>query len=146
MAEERARIAAKGWLTRAAAKLEAMLLREDVRSVEWHLEAVIAESEFMRRLEAFDAAQVAVEAVVDEDKLLEDVEKSSVYRESFSVLRARFRKAVSVDPEPVGSSVTHAQMKLPKLKLPTFEGDVKGWPMFWESFCACVVVFVVRLN
>ena len=139
MAEERARKAAKGWVTRAATKLETLLAREDVGSDEWRLEAVIVESEFLKRLEALDAAQLVVEETLPDDKLMDDIDKSSLFRDSFTGLRARFRKGLTVDPESAPSSATHsAQMQLPKLALPTFDGDVRSWPMFWESFCACV--------
>ena len=80
MAEERSRAAAKGWLSRAGAKLEELLARdpEEVGPELWRLEASLAEAEFVRRLENFDAAQLAVETVIEEGKLAEDLEKSFV--------------------------------------------------------------------
>ena len=70
MAEERARTAAKGWLTRAGTKLEAMLARGDVKSPEWRMEAILAENEFLRRLETFDSAQLAVESVIADRRVI----------------------------------------------------------------------------
>ena len=145
---ERARTAAKGWLTRAASKLEAMLAREDRVSEEWRLEALVAEAEFMKRLEAFDEAQLAVEAVISEERMMEDIDKSAAFRDSFSGLRARFTKSVQAVTADVAadasssaqaSSSAHSQrLKLPKLSLPKFSGDVELWQVFWESFTECV--------
>ena len=63
---ERKRTAAKGWLSRAGAKMEELLSREDAGSELWRTEASLAETDFMRRLENFDAAQLAVEAEIEE--------------------------------------------------------------------------------
>ena len=135
MADERARTAAKGWLTRAASKLEALLARTDVDSDQWRIEGAIAQSEFLKRLDAFDAAQCAVEASIDEDNLLEDIEKACLFRDSFLPLRARFSKALdSGAGDAPGSHASHVKVKLPTLHLPTFDGEVEKWPLFWESF------------
>ena len=94
---------------------------------------------FEKRLEAFDAAQLVVEASIAEDKLLDDIEKTSLFRDGFLNLRARFGKALNVASDAASSAGSHsAQMKLPKLHLPTFDGNVEKWPLFWESFCSCV--------
>ena len=122
MAEERARVAVKGWLTRASAKMETLLARSDSGSADWRLEAAIVQAEFMKRLDAFDEAQLAVEGTVDLDKLSEDIEKSAVFRDSFTGLRARFQKCLTapVNPEPDSRSVARsAQMKLPDFFCPT---------------------------
>ena len=141
MAEERARVAAKGWLTRTSAKMESLLARSDSGSADWRLEAAIVQAEFLKRLDAFDEAQLAVEGTVDLDKLSEDIEKSAVFRDSFTGLRARFEKCLTapVNPDPASSAVARlARMKLPDLMLPTFDGDIRCWSLFWESFSTCV--------
>lgn len=145
MAELRARTAAKGWLTRAAAKLEALLERDDVASEDWRYEAQVVEGDFIRRLDVFDTAQAAVESALDEDEVMKDVESSAAFRESFDGLRARCRRALSsttADQDGAGSlspsAASSCHLKLPKLSLPTFSGDVREWSLFWESFQACV--------
>ena len=60
MAEERARKAAKGWVTRAGKKLQDLLaVTTDGRDSEWRADAQNAVSEFNKRLDVFDAAQTA---------------------------------------------------------------------------------------
>ena len=37
-----------------------------------------------------------------------------------------------------GSGSGGVNVKLPKLDLPKFSGDVLKWVAFWQQFCACV--------
>ena len=140
MSEERARKAAKGWLTRAGKKLQDLLsVPADNRKSEWRLEASSALTEFSKRLDAFDVAQTAVEAVIDEDSLYDDIEKSGLFRDEQIGHQVRLSLAVS-DAQAVSESdgTQAAKVNLPKLNLPDFDGRVDKWLYFWESFDACV--------
>ncbi|KAF0304143.1 hypothetical protein FJT64_002803 [Amphibalanus amphitrite] len=76
--------------------MEALLCREDAGSDEWRLEVQIVESEFLKRLDAFDAAQAAFEASLnDEEELMKDIERSAAFRDTFTGLRARFPQLLS---------------------------------------------------
>ena len=33
---------------------------------------------------------------------------------------------------------SHTQSRLPKIELPTFDGDILGWQSFWESFSSAL--------
>ena len=83
-----------------------------------------------------------MEAEIEEEKLAEDLEKSAVFRDSFSSVRAklqwRLAQGAGSSAELNGSgSVTTARLKLPKLDLPHFDGKVLKWESFWQSFeCA----------
>ena len=69
MAEERARIAPKGCLTRAGKKLESLVEEaEDAGGLQpkWKTEAITALDDFKIKLNAFDDAQSKVEAVIEE--------------------------------------------------------------------------------
>ena len=144
MAEERSRKAAKGWLSRVSDKIETLCsVRVADRTAEWQIEAALALTEFDKHLATFDDAQAAVEASIDEDKLLDDIEKSGTYRDLVCKQRARLVAATQAgaDASSVGASShtgTGAEVKLPKLNLPTFDGNVERWLLFWESFEACV--------
>ena len=122
--------------------MEDLLARDDVGSELWRMEASLAEADFMKRLEAFDTAQLAVEAVIDEDKLAEDLEKSAIFRDNFSVVRAKLqwqlaRGARGGPSAELNGSAAQARLRLPKLDLPHFDGDVQKWEPFWQSFeCA----------
>ena len=144
MAEERARTAAKGWLTRAAKKLEELLAVEEgvMQTGEWRAEGSAALGEFDNRMNVFETAQCNVEAVIAEGKLIEDIEKSGLFRDSFSKLRAKFEVALgsAADESSSGArSCASAEMKLPKLNLPLFDGQIEKWSLFWESFEVCVM-------
>ena len=83
----------RGWLTRAGAKLEELLAREGLGSEQWRLEASIAEADFVKRLDVFDTAQLAVEmTLLEEDALMEDISRSASFRDSFTEVRARLQR------------------------------------------------------
>ena len=137
MAEERSRKAAKGWLTRVKDKGDKLLsIPATERGQDWRLEVSVVLDELHQRLSAFDEAQRNVELVIDEDMLLDDIEKSGAFRDIVCKLRARL-VAESQTGAPSGSRAG-AEVKLPKLDLPTFDGKVERWLFFWESFQACV--------
>ena len=138
MAEERAKVSAKGWLTRAGKKLEKVI--DEFESAddgsEWEAEASAALADFDRRMNAFDEAQAKYEATVEEGKLLEEIEKADVWKDSFSKVRAKVKVMLS---SPSCTFKTSADIKLPKLDLPIFKGNYEQWPTFWEAFEACVI-------
>ena len=142
MAEERARKAAKGWLTRAGKKLQDLLAVSTAgRDCDWRADAQNAVSEFNKRLDAFDAAQTAVEAVIEDSDLMDDIEKSGLFRDEQIKFRTRLLTVMqTAEAGEVGSGTQAGadQVRLPKLNLPTFDGRVDQWLFFWESFDACV--------
>ena len=111
MAEERARSAAKGWLTRAGRKLESLVEEaEAAGGLEWKAEAITALDDFKTKLNAFDDAQSKVEAVIEEEKLGDDIEKAAVFRDTFSKVRAKIEVLLSDVERRQNSS---ADIKLP---------------------------------
>ena len=141
MAEERSRKAAKGWLTRVGKKLQDLLAVPACdRKSEWRLEASNALTEFSKRLDMFDAAQTAVEAVIDEESLMDDIDKSGLFRDELIKLQTHLVTALhaaeAAEGSETGSRTTN--VKLPKLNLPTFDGQTDKWLYFWESFESCV--------
>ena len=136
MAEERSRKAAKGWLSRACSRVDEMAAVSSAsRDGEWRVSASVALNELDKRLDTFDAAQAAVEAVIDEEQLLNDIEKSGLFRDAVLGSRAKLMAAVQSEEAQAAASVgSHTELKLPKLDLPTFSGDVLDWPSFWQTF------------
>ena len=41
-------------------------------------------------------------------------------------------------PGPATSAMDGKGVKLPKLDVPTFDGDILNWNQFWEQFCVSV--------
>ena len=140
---ERKRTASKGWATRSANSLKDYLPRDDITKVK--LGELI--SDFDKRLEALDCVQTQVEmSFEDLDALLADIEVSGNYRDSICETRLKalecFEKLSVTNPlEADVTSVTStgtADVKLPKLSLPKFSGDVLQWQSFWDQFTAVV--------
>ena len=96
----------------------------------------------MKRLDVFDTAQLAVEmTLLEEDALMEDISRSASFRDSFTEVRARLQRQLAAGVAGAESGSVSgsfaARMKLPKLELPKFDGDVLQWETFWQSFqCA----------
>ena len=135
---ERKRTACNGWATRSANSLKDYLQRDDITKVK--LGELI--SDFDKRLEALDCVQTQVEmSFEDLDALLADIEVSGNYRDSICETRLKalecFEKLSVTNPlEADVTSVTStgtADVKLPKLSLPKFSGDVLQWQIFGIS-------------
>ena len=84
---------------------------------EWHIEASVALSEFDKHLPTFDDVHTAVVAVTDEDKLLDDIQKSGTYWELVGKQRARLVAATQAEANT--GSRSGAEVKMSKLNLAT---------------------------
>lgn len=142
---ERKRAAAKGWVSRSANALTSLLNKPDVSKLE--LEDAILD--FDRRLQALDDAQAAVESgICEADQMEADIEAADQYRRQVRSYRLQAVQALDkitrTDPgEPNHSEVGSTDsvlgnVKLPRIELPRFSGDVLEWQSFWEQFEALV--------
>ena len=135
---KRARTAARGWLKRATVKLESVIADE-------HSDGVAIQSyldDFDQRLANLDSAQEKLELVLHDDELDSDFEKAAEIRDAALGIRVqavRLKVACERDvaPSDNGSTCT-SQVKLPKIELPKFGGDVVDWSTFWDQFSATV--------
>ena len=136
MATLRRRAGCQGWVTRAANKLEELLKKDDVNLIELR----DAADEFDKRIASLDEAQADVELEIEEEKdLLADINVAGEFRESKRAIRIRAaRKLHELDKTTASASVSSVDVKLPKLSLPSFGGDVLEWPSFWDQFVATV--------
>ena len=151
------RSSVKGWLKNAEKKCHALIEKlpdvdEDV------FRSAIAT--FDERLKSYDEAQKAVEALTDEADLDEMIEAALDYRDEVEEAKMKliteWKKAHPPPPQSPQTSELlssprsengHMQMnngppppniKLPKIELPRFNGDVLKFNAFWQQFAACV--------
>ena len=97
------------------------------------------------RLRAVDGIEDEVELELEDEKLLADIEEAADYRERCKVSRVQATRLLSdvvVGGEKASNASTgglsHTEVRLPKLELPIFEGEVVQWPAFWDQFEAMV--------
>ena len=141
-AAKKVRTAAKARLTIAAnrlSKLDSASTKEDF---------VLAREHFEEKIKLFDEAQLAVEALTDnEANLLLEVEEAESFREEKQGILAQAMKAenirssISVSDDVISvssSSSTSVSANLPKLTLPTFSGDLITWQGFYDSFTSII--------
>ena len=134
----RVRAAARGWVTRCSKKLQELCATEEVDLVQLN-DAI---EEFDARLNVLDNAQSIVELELPDEKLEADIEAAAEFREKSRVPRIAATKIIANEQnESLGAaaradsaSVGSQDARLPKLQLPTFSGDIKLWPGFWEQF------------
>ena len=132
------RIATQGWLTRASKRLETVVAQPEIDMSEL-LDAI---EQFDRRLTAYHSAQSKFELYLDNDQLIAEIDKSADYHDYVSVPRIAasklFASPIQNDDKHsvhAGSNASSSQVdvKLPKLNLPCFGGDVREWTSFWEQ-------------
>ncbi|XP_064648538.1 uncharacterized protein LOC135500816 [Lineus longissimus] len=158
------RSATKGWVTRAIKNLEkALKERKDIGPGGAVDDAIFEEglSELDLRLASFRKAQSDVEAhCPNEEELLNCIDEAGTFLDRISVIRIetlRVRKGVQTgsavgavsktDVEDNWDSRSHDSdnsynasklVRLPKIELPKFRGDVTQWQSFWDKFNALV--------
>ena len=139
---EKARKAARGWATRASKALTALL--SDPGSVE--CEAVKdAIEQLHKRVDKLDNIQSELELLTATDALDTEIAQAEQFRESVRkpIIQAnKLLSKLSMNPNASTLSVDPAsevcKVKLPKLEIPKFSGDLTKWTTFWESFEALV--------
>ncbi|XP_045101470.1 uncharacterized protein LOC123498431 [Portunus trituberculatus] len=151
MADEakRRRTAAKGWATQSSKALATLLAEPTMTRLQ--LEDAIAD--FDRRLAALDDAQSIVELDIDDpDKLDEDIDAADAFRRQIRCTRVQATQKLEDmmhKAEQTGESTASASgsgdsvlnnIRLPRIELPKFSGDVLEWQSFWEQFEALVGV------
>ena len=113
------------------------------------LELEDAVEDFDRRLQALDDAQAAVESgICDADQMEADIEAADQFRRQ--VRRCRLQAVQALDKmartdtgegnhsEFGSSDSVLGNVKLPRIELPKFSGDVLEWQSYWEQFEALV--------
>ena len=144
MSEElsRSRAACRGWVTRECKNLATTLEDPELNVVK--LSAAM--DEFDKRLTNLDDVQTRYElSLENEDAILNDITTAADFRDSARKVRtlaAEKFKELSGDSGNKSaahvSSFSMTDVKLPKLNLPVFNGDVLQWQSFWDQFVAAV--------
>lgn len=144
---KRTRSAARGWLTRTIRALEAVMAAEIVDRVD--LEDAV--HEFDIRFGAVDEAQTAVEYKLPDADLEADLDEAAQSRGEARVVRRKATRlllslrtvtASGTEESSENGSVTGSEalktVKLPRLELPKFSGNLTLWQSFWDQFKAIV--------
>ncbi|KAK3873849.1 hypothetical protein Pcinc_021180 [Petrolisthes cinctipes] len=146
---ERRRAANRGWVTRTSNALADLVAKPDVTTLE--LEDAI--EEFDRRLAALDDTQSAVEmGIVEPDKLEKDIEDADRFRRQVRCHRVQASQKLAdllTKTGPPAGPAAHSDngatdsvmsniIRLPRIELPKFSGNVLEWLSFWEQFEALV--------
>ncbi|KAK4324412.1 hypothetical protein Pmani_004972 [Petrolisthes manimaculis] len=133
------RAAAKGWVTRSVKELQD-LFDDDTTSFEL-LDAAV--SVFDHRLAAFDEQQTAVELLLEDDTDLEaDMDETDEFHKYARKIRAeatkRLKGARDGSDNASTSTKERSEVKLPRLELPKYTGELTDWQSFWDRFEALV--------
>ena len=158
-AATRTRSGKKSWLTSAEKTLRDLI--ENLENVEEE-EVQEAIDTFDERLKAWDAAQSAVEELTEEKDMDEMVQTVMEYRDAMVATRRKLKSAWKKahpppqTPSSQNGNYMHDQplspqssvmsngptpqpnVKLPKIELPRFNGDILKFNSFWQQFGACV--------
>ena len=138
----RRKISAQGWLTRSVSKIEMAVTTKEIKLVA--LTDLLAD--FDKRLVDFDLAEAEYEQELDETDIATAIETAGEVRDKAVLSKLKAVKLLSElkkDSAEAGhelrsESSTPDKVRLPKLQLPKFSGDVLKWPQFWDSFSVTV--------
>ncbi len=131
---ERRRTVCRGWVTRSAKALTALVTKPEVTKVE--LEDMV--DDFDTRLAALDDTQSAVElAILESDKLEEDIEAADHFRRQVRCSRVQVaeklaellvqtvpRAGTSSRSDSGADESVMSNIRLPRIELPKFSGNV----------------------
>ena len=145
---KKTRSSARGWTTRSSNALEALLAGSSASRIE--LEDAI--EDFDKRLASLDEAQAALELEIDDTKELEfDIDDADKFRRQARIprVKAAQRLVDMVKAEQPETSRSHSsgndsggslssKVRLPRLELPKFKGELTEWQSFWDRFMALV--------
>ena len=130
-------IPSKGWVVRATKSLNELLEIPDITVVALN-DAI---DEFDKRLASFHDIQSELELSIEtEEALLDCVNKAADFHGKARVSRvnapSKLLELTQSDQNAVDKStcVSIDDVKLPKLTLPKFSGDVLEWQSFWDQF------------
>ena len=90
-----------------------------------------------------------IELIKEEEALTTEIQQADEYRESIHSYLLKIEAALRLATPPTGGATapvdvsktapsTSTTVKLPRLKLKAFAGDLTQWTPFWESFEAAV--------
>ena len=145
---KRAKTASAGWLTRACTRMDE-LLGTDLRLVA-RLEYEDVINNYDIRLAKWDDAEALVEGLIPETELEATLDSACVFREKCSRTKLAFLvdwdRSHPPPAAPAGSSMSNVSdtgtrqksVRLPKIELPKFSGEVLKFMPFWQQFEACV--------
>ena len=141
----RKRTACKGWMTQANQNLEKVLSDTATLTI---TKLVSAMEEFDKRWASLDEVQGEYELTIEDDTvLLNDINTAADFRDSVMKSRVlateKFDELAAPVPDANADNRTNVSnspvdVKLPKLNLPKFSGDVLQWPSFWDQFSVTV--------
>ena len=133
----------RSWATRAGNALGIVMTEKPPDRIKI-LDAV---SEFDIRLSNLDEVQAEVEFVIDEGDLEADIDEAAAFREKVrdvrvaasGILAQLDKKEQEEEHRSIHSAGNSTpDVKLPRLILPSFGGNVLGWQSFWDQFEAVV--------
>ena len=139
----KSRSAARGWVTRASKALMEVLNNPELTKVELQ----DAMDDFDKRLATLDEVQSSLELEIgDVQELENDIEYADLFRREVRVSRVQATQRLldlekrERPPSESGSTetVSLSNVRLPKLELPRFSGELTEWQAFWDRFIALV--------
>ena len=99
------------------------------------------------KLETLKALDAEVIELIEDDSVVTDIERADEFKETvFSSLLSIDRILERLQPPPVSTTtpmsdpssthepLSHTKVKLPKLQLRPFSGNLTQWTSFWDSF------------
>ena len=142
---KRARAQAKGKLTQFVKSIDSLLQLPFEEVSQERCKYVISETEVL--LNQYDMKQSALEVLVEEDDMLEEIKEASGHRTEVVEKLIKAKELLGKVSERSKNVSSHSKssdevkkqsVSLPKLRLPIFEGDILQFQEFWDKFTTVI--------
>ncbi|XP_035224199.1 uncharacterized protein LOC118196830 [Stegodyphus dumicola] len=116
-------------------ELHDMLLKGDKTELKARFEALKIKYERINALNSNHLEELLKDKNVTEDKVEEERAKCGEYELRFLKIKETiFTETVLSDVEAISQTEFKTQIKLPKIELTKFDGDLKNWIRYWGQF------------
>ena len=135
---QRAVSTSRAWIKRSVTDILELLAKVE-KPADFESLVKVYSDTFHERLNTYKDNQASLEAVVGLEQLDTVLCEADAFEKDYIIpvktkLHARLASANQDNTSVSSTSSSRPEARLPKLNLPTFNGDPKGWTSFWEQF------------
>jgi len=144
--KKRIRAEHKASATQTLTKVEEALVAAAERTEEFDASKLSQlKLSLQEKLEVLRQLDAEILELTDKEGLVDEIEQADLFKEGIYIALVRIEKATAIAATPIAPPTPRAstetptepierRVKLPKLSLKSFNGDITTWTTFWDSY------------